>query len=122
VVGVYAGVAPENIEDAIEAILAEWNRLRQEETPPEELTRAKDLIKRQLLLFMEDSLSVAHWFGSQAILFSDILTYEEAIAAIETITAADVQRVAQQLFLEEKLNLAVVGPFQSEEEFRGLLT
>ncbi len=121
VVGVYAGVAPENIEEAIEAILAEWNKLRQEETPSDELARAKDLIKRQLLFSMEDSLSAVHWFGSQEILFSETLTYEEAIEAIESITAADVQRVAQQLFLEEKLNLAVVSPFDGEDGFRKLL-
>jgi len=121
VIGAYAGVDPEHIGAAIEAILAEWGELRQEEIPSEELTRAKDFIKRQLLLFTEDSLSVAFWFGSQEILYSEVLTYEEAIEAIEAITTADIHRVAQTLFLEEKLNLAVVGPFNSEEGFRELL-
>ena len=70
---------------------------------------------------MEDNFSVALWFGSQEILFPEILTYEEAIEAIEPTTTADIKRVAQMLFLEEKLNLAVVGPFNSEDEFKGLL-
>ncbi len=122
VVGVYAGVDPEHIKDTIKAILAEWDELRQEEIPPAELARAKDFIKGQLLLFMEDSFSVALWFGSQEILFSETLTYEDAIEAIEAITTADIQRVAQTLFLEEKLNLAVVGPFNGEDGFRELLT
>ena len=121
VVGVYAGVAPEHIETATKAILEEWDKLRQEEIPPQELARAKDFIKGQLLFLMEDSLSVAIWFGSQEILFSEILTYEEAMEAIEAITAADIQRVAQKLFSEEKLNLAVVGPFENEDGFRELL-
>ena len=121
VIGAYAGVDPEHIEDAIEVILAEWDELRQEEIPLEELARAKDFTKGQLLLSMEDSFSVALWFGSQEILFSEILTYGEAIEAIEAITTADIRRVAQTLFLEEKLNLAVVGPFNSEDGFRGLL-
>ena len=121
VVGVCAGVAPGHIEIATRAILEEWDKLRQEEIPPQELARAKDFIKGQLLFLMEDSLSVAIWFGSQEILFSEILTYGEAIEAIEAITAADVQRVAQKLFSEEKLNLAVVGPFQDEDGFKELL-
>ena len=121
VIGAYAGVDPEHVEDSIRVILAEWDELRQEEIRPEELARAKDFIKGQLLLFMEDNFSVALWFGSQEILFPEILTYEEAIEAIEATTTADIQRVAQMLFLEEKLNLAVVGPFNSEDEFKGLL-
>jgi len=121
VIGTYASVDPENTRAAIQAILEEWDSLRQEEIRPEELARAKDFIKGQLLLFMEDSFSVALWYGSQEILFSEILTYEEAIEAIEAITTADIQRVAQQLFREEKLNLAVVGPFEGEDGFRKLL-
>jgi len=60
---------------------------------------------------MEDSFSVSLWFGSQEILFSEIMTYEEAIEEIEAITTGDIRRVAQTLFLDEKLNLAVVGPW-----------
>jgi len=80
---------------------------------------------------MEDSFSVAIWFGSQEILFSEIMTYEEAMETIEAIATADLQRVGQELFSEEKLNLAVVGPwsfgprtkgpFRSEEGFSELL-
>jgi len=121
VVGVYAGVDPGHIEATIRAILEELDNLRQEVIPSEELARAKDLTKAQLLLSMEDSFSVALWFGSQEILFSEILTCEEAIEEIEAITTADIRRVAQTLFLDEKLNLAVVGPFKSEEGFRELL-
>lgn len=121
VVGAYASVDPKHIGVAIKAILQEWDNLRQEEIPPEELARAKDFLKGQLLLLMEDSFSVALWFGSQETLFSKILTYEQAIEAIEAITAADIQRIAQKLFVEEKLNLAVVGPFKTEDGFRELL-
>jgi predicted Zn-dependent peptidase len=121
VIGAYASVDPEHIEAAIEVILEEWDELRQEEIPSEELARAKDFIKGQLLLFMEDNFSVALWFGSQEILFPELLTYEEAIEAIEAITTADIRRVARTLFWEEKLNLAVVGPFNGEDGFRELL-
>ncbi len=121
VAGVYASVAPEHIKTTIKAILEELDSLRQEEIPLEELTRAKGLTKGQLLRSMEDSFSVALWFGSQETLFPETLTYEEATEEIEAITTTDIQRVAQKLFLKEKLNLAVVGPFQGKDGFRELL-
>jgi predicted Zn-dependent peptidase len=121
VIGVDASVDPEHIGDTIEAILEEWDELRKKELPPQDLARAKDFVKGQLQLFMEDSLSVALWFGSQEILFSEILTYEEAIEAVETTTADGIRKVAQKLLSKEKLNLAVVGPFNGEDGFRELL-
>ena len=120
-VGVYAGVDPRRIEDAIEAVLAEWDRLRQESVPADELTKAKEFIKGRLLLQMEDSFSVAAWCGRQEVLSPEVLTVDEVIEAIEAVTAADIQRVAQGLFLGERLNLAVVGPFEDEEGFGELL-
>jgi len=46
---------------------------------------------------------------------------EETLSAIESVSADDILRVAQGLFLEEKLNLAVVGPFKREDDFLKLL-
>jgi predicted Zn-dependent peptidase len=120
-VGVYAGVDPRRIEDAIKAILAEWDRLRQESVPADELAKAKEFIKGRLLLQMEDSFSVAAWVGHQEVLSPEVLTVDEVIEAIDAVAATDIQRVAQGLFLGEGLNLAVVGPFEDEKGFRELL-
>jgi predicted Zn-dependent peptidase len=120
-VGVYAGVDPRRIEDAIKAALVEWNRLRQENVPADELTKAKEFVKGRLLLQMEDSFSVAAWVGRQEVLSPEVLTVDDVIEATDAVTAADIQRVAQDLFLGERLNLAVVGPFEEGEGFRELL-
>jgi predicted Zn-dependent peptidase len=120
-VGVHAGVDPRRTEEAIEVILEEWDKLRREEVPAEELEKAKEFVKGRLSLQMEDSFSVAGWFGQQELLSSDVLTVEETLSAIESVSADDILRVAQGLFLEEKLNLAVVGPFKREDDFLKLL-
>jgi predicted Zn-dependent peptidase len=101
--------------------LEEWDKLRREEVPAEELEKAKEFVKGRLSLQMEDSFSVASWFGQQELLSSDVLTVEETLSAIESVSADDILRVAQGLFLEEKLNLAVVGPFKREDDFLKLL-
>ena len=120
-VGVYAGVDPRRIKDAIKAILAEWDRLRQEGVPADELVKAKEFVKGRLLLQMEDSFSVAAWLGRQEVLSPEVLTVDEVIEAIDAVAATDIQRVAQGLFLGQGLSLAVVGPFEDGEGFRELL-
>jgi predicted Zn-dependent peptidase len=119
--GIYAAVDPARVQPAITAMLGEWDRLRQEKVAADELTKAKEFLKGRLMLQMEDSFSVAAWFGQQELLGPDVLTLDEAIANIEAATAEDIQRLAQQLFLQERLNLAIVGPFKKEEGFRELL-
>lgn len=119
--GVYAGVDPKRVKDAIKAILGEWDMLRQESVPADELTKAKEFVKGRLLLQMEDSFSVAAWQGRQEVLSSEVLAVDEVVEALEAVTAADIQRVAQSLFLGERLNLAVVGPFEEDGEGFGEL-
>jgi len=120
-IGVSAGVDPRRIEAALEAILGELDRLRREPVPAEELKKAKEFMKGHLLLQMEDSFVVASWLGRQEILEDRVLTVDEVLAAIDAVTAEDIQRVAGERFREEGLNLAVVGPFQEEERLRSLL-
>jgi predicted Zn-dependent peptidase len=122
-VGVYAGVDVQKIGEALKAIVAELDKAKQERVSEEELKKAKEFTKGRLLLQMEDSFAVAAWVGRQELLEDRVLSVDEVLEEVDTVTAEDVQRVAQELFQEEKLNLAVVGPCEEtqEEEFKALL-
>jgi len=43
------------------------------------------------------------------------------VGAMEAVTAEDLRRVAEELLVEDGLNLAVVGPFRSQRRFLPLL-
>ncbi|MBI4307262.1 MAG: insulinase family protein [Chloroflexi bacterium] len=117
---VFAGVDPKRVGDAIQAILEELARIR-DHVPEEDVQKAKDLTKGRMLLRMEDTHSVAGWLGSQEALLGRILTVDEAVRRIDAVTVADVQRVARQLLVQDKLNLAVVGPYKSDKKFYPIL-
>ncbi|HID86684.1 MAG TPA: insulinase family protein [Anaerolineae bacterium] len=122
VMGVYAGVDPRRIEKAVTAILAELDRLRQEPVEEEELTKTKEFAKGRLMLHMENTHAVAAWLGSQELLTGEVLTVDEVVERIDAITAEELQRVAQELFRPDRLNLAVIGPFEEgEDRFQALL-
>ena len=117
----YAGVDPERARLALQAILAEWDKLRQTPVPPQELRKAKEFIKGRLALHMEDTSNVAAWVGRQELLTGHILSVDEVMEAIEAVEPDDIQHLAQRLFRTEKLNCALVGPFEDDEVFREVL-
>jgi predicted Zn-dependent peptidase len=115
-----AGVDNKNLRVAVGAILAELARLK-EPIPAGELARAKELFKGRLFLRMEDSRSVAGWMGGQEILTGKIMTVDEVIGRLEAITAGELQKLAEELLVGEKLRLAVVGPISPDEPLEELL-
>ena len=118
-VSVYAGVGADRAEDAIRAILGELDRLRQEPVSEKELYKALQFVKGRLALSMEDSSTVAGWYTRQVMNGQEVLEPEEVLVRYEAVQASDIQRLAQTLFHEQRLNLALVGPFsQNGDRFR----
>ncbi len=118
---VYAGVDPARAKEALGALLEELARLRDGGPTEEELTRAKELAKGRLLLRMEDTRAVSDWLGAQELLTRRIRTVDEVTERIDAVTEDDLRRVARDLLVSNRLNLAVVGPFRSDKRFVSLL-
>ena len=117
---IYCGVEPKKSRPAIKAVVEELQGMHQE-APEEELHKAKEYTKGRLLLRLEDSRAVATWLATQELLQGHVSTPEQAVQRIDDVTAADVARVAQNLFCRENLRLAVVGPHRSDKQFHKLL-
>ncbi len=111
---VYAGVDPKKLEIAVAAVLDEVSKLKQGITP-NELSRAKELLKGRLQLQLEDSQNMALWLGSQEILRRHILSVDEVISTIDAISTDELITVAEELLKTAHLNLAIVGPVKEEE-------
>jgi predicted Zn-dependent peptidase len=119
---VYAGVDPERAPQAIRAVLAELDRLRQEPVPDAELNKAREYVKGRLVLGLEDSGAVSAWYGRQALLLNEMLTLDDVLTAYDAVTAEDVQRLAQTLFTGDQLYMAAVGPFGDGGDLGALLS
>jgi predicted Zn-dependent peptidase len=110
VLEVSAGVDPARLGPALDAILAELARLRDEEVPADELAKAKAYLSGGLELRMDETRHLASWVGGQEALHDRVLTLDEALADVEAVTAEDVHRLAATLIRDEALRLAVVAP------------
>ncbi|PIR88756.1 MAG: hypothetical protein COU09_00465 [Candidatus Harrisonbacteria bacterium CG10_big_fil_rev_8_21_14_0_10_44_23] len=116
-----AGIQLAKIDEAIKGILEEFKKLREEKISDEELERAKNHLTGSLLLGLETSDSLAVFYGIQELLKKEITTTDDLIRKIESVTAEDIQKLAQQLFAPENLNLVVIGPFEDKKRFEDLL-
>ena len=105
-----AGVDKAGLPAAIEAILVELVRLRDELVPDAELVKAKRYLAGGLELRMDDTRHVASWIGGQEALHDRVLTLDEALAEVEAVDAEGVCRLAGRLFVDEGLRLAAVAP------------
>lgn len=117
-----SGVDIKRIDEALKVVLSEFDKLRSKRVGVKELAKAKEIIKGRLVLKLENSSAVAEFFGGQELLERKIRTPEQVIKKIDAVTAADVQRVAREIFVDEGLNLAVIGPFKNESRFEKLLS
>ncbi len=109
---VSAGVDPNRLEEAYDAILAEFARLREEPVPDDELAKAKEQVKGRLVLGLEDSFSIASWWGRAEVLGEPLMTVDDVLEAIGAVQPADVNRLAQELLQPQRTTVAVVGPFR----------
>lgn len=116
-----AGVDLRRIEEALKVILGEFAKTCAKKVSAKELKKAKEYIRGGTILSWEDSRSVALGYGIDELLEGKIRTQEEILAEIDRVTADDVLRVAQFLFTNSKLNLAVIGPFKDQSRFEKIL-
>ena len=116
-----AGVDNRNVDKAVSIILREYKRISQRKISASELKKAKDYFKGKMALSLEASDVRASFYGVQELLEGKILTPEEIYDKINKVTAEDILKVSKDIFQPQKLNLALIGPFQDETKFQKLL-
>ena len=113
-----AGIDHKNLEKSIELILQEYKNLRDKQITEKELQKAKDYLKGTTSLSLDSSDSQASFYAGQELLEKNILTPEDKFKKIDEVTVDDIKKIAEEIFLPEKLNLAVIGPFEEKDSDR----
>jgi len=120
-VAAWAGVDNTKKKKVIKLILKEYIDLKNKKVSKSELNKAKDNIKGKVTLSLESSDAQASFYAGQEILTDKIYSLEDRIKKIDAVSAEDIQRIAKELFVPEKLNLALIGPFRDKNKFNKLL-
>jgi predicted Zn-dependent peptidase len=116
-----AGVDIDRIDDAVGTVAAELKKIAADAVPEEELRKAKNFAKGRFVLQIESPHGLIMFGLRREVLEGRVPEPEEVLAGVEAVSAADVQRVAQELIDDHALRLAVIGPFEDSERFEQLL-
>ncbi len=111
-----AGVALDRVEEAVEAICREYDRVLTDIPTAEEVQDAKNFLKGKIVMRMEDSEEVASFLGSQALLQDEAQTLDEYFAKIDAVTHQEVLEAAQEIFDKSRRSMTIIGPFGEKEE------
>src|SRR5580692_11686956 len=110
---VYAGTAAGKALEVVDLILAEFRKMKEAPLSDEELTRAKDQVKGNILMGLESSNSRMANLARQEMYFQQFFTVEEIIAKIDAVDAAQVQAMAQRLFDPNRIAVTLLGRLDS---------
>ncbi len=118
---VSAGVHHPKLDIVIRAILEELHKMTTLLITERELEQAKDHMAGRMVLGLETSDSLAMYYGGQEVLREKIMTPNEYLAKIKAVTREDVMAVAKDIFKNDGLNMAIIGPIKDEKHVAGLL-
>lgn len=113
-----AGVRIEKMAEAIKAILEEYKKFASEPVRIDELVRAKAHLKGKLAFELETSDGVMGYYGLTELTQAKFQSPKEKMAKIEAVMAEEIRKLAAELVNNNKLTIAVLGPFNELEEIR----
>ncbi len=115
------GVDIQRIDEAIATVVREFGRIGREPVDADELEKARNFAKGRLVLSLEDPKGTISFGLRDEVLEGRTREPEEVLAALDRVTLDDLSRVAEDIVRQDRLNLAVIGPFDEPARFEPLL-
>lgn len=108
--GLYAGCAPSKVDEVVELMVAEWERVASDGITAAELERTVGQLSGGLVLGLEDTGSRMSRLGKAELVHGELLSQEESLERIRAVTAAEVRDLAAELASQPR-SVVRVGPF-----------
>ena len=111
------------LDESLNALNRILGEIKTQGFSQEELDQAKRFAMGQAKISLESPHSQMGWMGDSLTSFGKIIDPLEARNMLDSVTLAEVQQLAQQLFLTDNLHVASIGPIQEshmEEKVRRL--
>ncbi|MBW1677561.1 MAG: insulinase family protein [Deltaproteobacteria bacterium] len=120
--GVYVGVDKSNTQEVLRLIAREMKRLKEEPVDDSELKNAKEHLKGGLYLAVESTSNQMTRLAHNEINFGHHIPLQELVDEIEKVTAEDILNLAQDIFQDSAVSLALLGPVDEKASYKDILS
>lgn len=114
ILGVYAGIAPENVDEVLQLIHQQLSLLAKEPIPAAELDAAKEYIKGNMYINAENNDSRMNRLAKNEFLFGRYVPFEEIEQKIKKVTPEDIQNWFRSIYSPDKIALMLYGPVETD--------
>jgi len=112
---IFAGVNPSYVKEVLKVISEELKKIKTKLVSEKEINKAKEYLIGNTMMDLESSDSVASWYGEQEILGLELETPEGESKKIKKVTAKKIQNIAKEIFQNNKMSLAIIGPLKNDK-------
>jgi len=106
---IYAGTSVEWAPKVVSSVVSEFRDLKENLLKDEELRRAKDQLKGNLMLSLESSGARMSNLARTEMYFDRFFGLDEITKRIEDVTAEEVRQLSQHIFKPEEIGVTILG-------------
>ena len=118
---VYTALGRDTEREAIGVIVEEIKRFKDSGVTQEELERAREQIKANVLMGLESTGTRMNRLGRNELYFGHVPDPDEVIAFYDSVTTGDIQKLAANCLDFDKVSFSAVGKVDSVEVYKELL-
>jgi predicted Zn-dependent peptidase len=113
--GIYMAVIEEKINEAMDIVLRELEKLRDKEVDRDELYNAKEQVKGNMLLSLESTDSRMSRLAKCEIYHNEYITVEDLILNIDKVTCQGIRELAGSIIKNEYFTYTFLGPVKEKD-------
>ncbi len=108
--GAYVGTDDKHVRPAFDLMMAEFRKMKNRRIRPDRLAQLKMLIKGHISIAMESTTTRQNRIARGELMTGDYLDSRRILRRIDRVTALEVRDLANRIFDESQMALAVLGP------------
>ena len=119
--GMYTALSPDTERQALETLCRVAAELAEHGPEQEELDRAREQAKANILMSLESTQSRMSHMGTAMLLRNEVASTDDVIRAYDAVTTGQVRDLAQRIFAFGQASLSAVGKVGAGEDYRAAL-